>query len=185
MTNDGNDRWLVKEKQSLAKTGVVEVETAEVECGRTGYKATFTRLLFTNWVNVVALTNSGEIVLIKQYRFGTDRVELEIPGGAMEKGESPVKAGLRELLEETGYSGENGRVIGEVCPNPAIQNNRCYTVMVENAQRVADQCQDEMEDIEVMTISLAELDRLIENGMLDHGLVLNGISFLRRQLDKK
>lgn len=53
---------------------------------------------FPGWVNVVATTVAGELVLIRQYRFGTDRLELEIPGGAINDGEDPLAAGLRKLL---------------------------------------------------------------------------------------
>ncbi|MBU1567509.1 MAG: NUDIX hydrolase [Proteobacteria bacterium] len=70
----------------------------------------FYRLDFPSWVNVIAATGNGELILIRQYRFGTNRVEIEIPRGAVNVGEIPTAAGLRELLEETGYSGKNRRL---------------------------------------------------------------------------
>ena len=66
----------------------------------------FYKFEFPSWVNIVATTNNSEILLIRQYRFGTGQVELEIPGGAVNEGEPPLEAGLRELLEETGYAGD-------------------------------------------------------------------------------
>jgi 8-oxo-dGTP pyrophosphatase MutT (NUDIX family) len=65
----------------------------------------FYRLDFSTWVNIVAVTKKQEIVFIQQYRFGSGQIEVEIPGGAVEPGEDPLGAGIRELLEETGYSG--------------------------------------------------------------------------------
>src|SRR5208283_3098249 len=77
-----------------------------------------------NWVNVIAVTPDGRLVMVEQYRHGSNTVELEIPGGMMDaKDASPEAAALRELREETGYEGEKARVIGKVWPNPAIMSN--------------------------------------------------------------
>src|SRR5512138_1734078 len=58
---------------------------------------------FRSWANVFALTKSGEVVLVKQYRHGICEVLLEFPGGVIEDGEDPMAGAKRELLEETGY----------------------------------------------------------------------------------
>src|SRR5215471_3326477 len=76
-----------------------------------------------NWANVVALTPGNEVVLVRQFRAGTRSVTLEIPGGSVERGESPQAAVRRELREETGYAARRLRRIGVVHPNPAIQGN--------------------------------------------------------------
>jgi ADP-ribose pyrophosphatase len=88
-----------------------------------------------------------------------------------------VQAGSRELLEETGFAGKNARVIGEVSPNPAIQNNCCYTVLIEDVEQVAEQNMDEMEDIEVSVVPLDVVDDLAAEGRINHGLVLNALMF--------
>src|SRR5512135_1307730 len=86
---------------------------------RTGKEHDFVVIDCANWVNVVALTPTREVVMIEQYRHGSTTVECEIPGGMIDPGDvSPVAAGARELREETGFEGEGGRVIGEVFPNP-------------------------------------------------------------------
>ena len=84
-----------------------------------------------DWVNVVAVTPEGKIVLVRQFRFGSNALSLEVPGGVMEEGEDPIAAGVRELSEETGYGGGKARLLGSVHPNPAIQDNRCHFVLVE------------------------------------------------------
>jgi 8-oxo-dGTP pyrophosphatase MutT (NUDIX family) len=81
-----------------------------------------------DWVNVVAVTPAQELVMIRQYRHGSNTVELEIPGGMIDREDpSPLAAGVRELREETGFEGEGAQIIGQVFPNPAIMSNTCYT----------------------------------------------------------
>jgi ADP-ribose pyrophosphatase len=86
-----------------------------------------------DWVNVVALTPGDRLVLVRQFRFGSNELSLEIPGGVIEAGEDPVAAGMRELSEETGYGGGAARLLGSVHPNPAIQDNTCHFVLVDGA----------------------------------------------------
>jgi 8-oxo-dGTP pyrophosphatase MutT (NUDIX family) len=175
--NNPADDLVISDEQTLLHTRVGNVESATVESLRTGREARFYRFSFNDWVNIIALTRDLQIILIRQFRFGSGQVELEIPGGAIEKGELPLAAGLRELLEETGYAGTNGRIIGKVNPNPALQDNWCYTVLVEDVERIADQQMDEMEDIEVVTVPFSEIDALISEGHITHGLVLNALMF--------
>src|SRR3954453_2504984 len=67
-----------------------------------------------NWVNVIALTADQRLVMVEQYRHGSDTTELEIPGGMMDATDaSPEATGMRELREETGYSGQNAALIGQ------------------------------------------------------------------------
>ncbi len=174
--------WQISEPRTVFSNPFMQMVASRVRCGRTGKDQDFYRFAFPSWVNIVATTETGELVFIRQYRFGTDRVELEIPGGAVNIGEDPLAAGQRELLEETGYVGKNGRIIGKVCPNPALQGNTCYTVLVENARQVATPAQDDMEDIEVLTLPRKKVDTLIENGAILHGLVLNGLMFFTMEM---
>ena len=175
--NNPGDDLVFSDEQTLLHTRVGNVQSATVESLRTGREARFYRFSFNDWVNIIALTTDLQLIMIRQFRFGSGQVELEIPGGAIEKGELPLSAGLRELLEETGYAGKNARIIGKVSPNPALQDNWCYTVLVEDVEQVAGQQMDEMEDIEVVTVPFAEIDTLMAEGQITHGLVLNALMF--------
>ena len=83
---------------------------------RTGKEHDFFVLDSVNWVNVIAVTPDQKLVMVEQYRHGSNTVELEIPGGMMDPHETdPVATAVRELREETGYAGENAAPAG---PHP-------------------------------------------------------------------
>ena len=88
-----------------------------------------------DWVNVIPLLAGGEVVLVRQWRYGTAAPTLEIPGGMVEA-ESEREAAERELLEETGYRARSWRRLGEVHPNPAFLTNRCGTWLATDLERV-------------------------------------------------
>jgi ADP-ribose pyrophosphatase len=127
----------------------------------------------SNWVNVIAVTPDRQLVMVEQYRHGTNTVELEIPGGVMDPADaSPQAAGLRELREETGYEGGPARVIGEIFPNPAIMTNTCYTVLIEECRPGHEVQFDLAEDLITRLVPLAEIPSLIAAGKIRHSLVM-------------
>lgn len=130
-----------------------------------------------DWVNVLALTPDGQLVLVNQFRFGVDAFSLEIPGGVIDLGEPPLEAALRELREETGYVGKNARIIGSVHPNPAIQSNRCHLILVEDVKRSADLDWDPDEEIEVLTAPVDDVYAWARAGKITHSLVLDALLF--------
>jgi ADP-ribose pyrophosphatase len=126
-----------------------------------------------NWVNVIAVTPERQLVMVEQYRHGSNTVELEIPGGMMDaKDASPEFCGQRELREETGYEGTHARVISEVWANPAIMSNKCYTVLVENCRCVHPLEWDHAEELITKLVPLAELPALVASGKIRHPLVV-------------
>jgi len=90
-----------------------------------------------NWVNVIALTPERNLVMIEQYRHGSNTIELEIPGGMMDPGDaSPVAAGLRELREETGHEADNFKLLASLSPSVARYTNRMYCFFAADARPV-------------------------------------------------
>lgn len=171
--NDGVQPWPTKTTRSLARYPIFSIRTDTKTSPRTGVDRDFYVIECSNWVNVIALTTSQQLVMIQQYRHGTESVELEIPGGAMDpKDNSPVETAIRELREETGYEGKNARIIGDVLPNPAIMNNTCRTVLIEECERLHPCSLDSGEDIATELISLADVQIAVSNGRISHALVI-------------
>ena len=125
-----------------------------------------------DWVNVIPVTDDGQVVCIRQFRHGTETVTLEVPGGVVDPGEDPAEAASRELLEETGYEAAEIVPLGAVDPNPALQNNQCYSYLAKGARRVTDQALDGTEDIDVELVDLDAIPQLITTGRITHALVV-------------
>src|SRR6266568_7517422 len=129
--------WEKINSKSLGDFRIFTIRSDRKISPRTREEHDFYVIDCVNWVNVIAVTPDEQLVMVEQYRHGSNTVELEIPGGMMDtRDATPEATGLRELREETGYEGENARLIGQIFPNPAIMSNTCFTVMVENCRWV-------------------------------------------------
>ncbi len=173
-----NDGWINISSERVYDANIFTLYKDRTKCLRTDVEADFYRFDTVDWVNVLAVTKDGEMVVIEQFRHGAQDVKLEIPGGCIDPEDvDPVAAGVRELLEETGYAGDPGILIGRVQPNPALQGNYCYTVLVENAYKASEPRMEDLEDIDTVLMSEEELNQAVLSGELDHGLVLNALYF--------
>ncbi len=164
--------WKVTTSHCDTSYRVFNIRTDRARSPRTGRDHRFYVLESPPWVNVIPLTVQNDVVMISQYRHGIQNVTLEIPGGLVEPSDTLESAAMRELREETGYEGDELILLGKVHPNPAIQNNDCYTYLARNALRVGRQEQDDKEDIEVVLYPLSEIPRLIRENVITHSLVI-------------
>src|SRR6476620_5142243 len=161
-------RWEKLGQTSQLKTRVFDVRGTRYRHPVRSTEREFVVIHAPDWVNVVALTPDDRIVLVRQFRYGIDEFSLEVPGGVMDPGEDPIQAGLRELREETGYSGAPAKLLGSVHPNPAIQANRCHFVFVEEAVKSHALEWDPDEEIQVLTQPVEEVLALAHAGGIVH-----------------
>lgn len=164
--------WQFLQAEQVNSCRVFNILREEYISPRNGRKYDFYLIDSVDWVNIIPLTPEQNVILVKQFRFGTKEVSLEIPGGMVDLGDTPAQAASRELLEETGYGGEEPILLGMVHPNPAIHTNRCYTYLIKNAvyQKLPEH--DSTEDIEVQIVPLQEIPELIATGKITHALVI-------------
>lgn len=175
------EKWSKLESQVLGDYRVFRLRQETSRSPRTGREHSFFVLDTGDWINVVPITPEGKVVLIRQYRHGTEEVTLEIPGGMVdEKDGSPFEAARRELLEETGYAAEELVHIGTVTPNPAILNNRCHTFLAQNVRRVTSPQLDGSEDIELELVPGSAIPEMITSGQITHALVIAAFYFFER-----
>lgn len=135
------------------------------------------------WVNVVAVTDADQVVLLRQYRHGLGAVHFEIPAGTTDAGETDLEAAARrELLEETGYGGGRWSLLMTLSANPALQNNLVYTFLAEGVAPIAAPSPEAKEDLRVHLYPIAAVCALIEGGGMIQAL--HAAPLLRYLLDR-
>lgn len=165
--------WTVESEQELLDLRILQLRRVRARSRlRPDHASDFVVFDAPDWVNVIALTPDERVVLVEQYRHGTRAVTVEIPGGMVDPGEDFIAAAVRELAEETGFVGASAVQIGVVDPNPAIQSNRCGTVLVTGAQQTQAPDLDPNEEIAVRTVPLSEMGTLLSDGTITHSLVV-------------
>ena len=165
--------WQKLGSKALGDYRIFTVRSDEKVSPRTGQKHDFYIIDCVDWVNIIAVTPERQLVMVEQYRHGSNTVELEIPGGIMDRTDaSPVATGVRELREETGYEGGNARLLTSVFANPAIMSNTCHTVLIEDCAPKHPVEFDSGEDLITRLIPIDDIPRLVSAGRIRHPLVV-------------
>jgi ADP-ribose pyrophosphatase len=171
-------RWNIIETEIVYRTPIFDLHRRHSGHPHRGNRD-FYVIDAPHWINIIPLTSSGEVVMVKQFRHGIRRFTLEIPGGMVDpEDESPKHAARREMFEETGYDSKRISYLGRVHPNPAIEENYCYTYLARDVQSIGKPPQlDGAEETEVTLIPLREIPKLIKSEKITHALVIAAFSF--------
>ncbi len=114
-------------------------------------------------VCVIPITDEGEVIMVKQFRYPFSSVLLEIPAGKLEIGEDPLDAVKRELEEESGVVAENVEFIGMTYTTVAFTDEKIYTYMATGLS-YTESHPDEDEFLEVVKIPLDALVEMVMTG---------------------
>ena len=167
--------WNILESTEVLEHPVLSVTRSRRRLG--SHTGEFVTLHSSDWVNVVPVTADGRVVLIKQWRHGSQDWAVEIPGGLVDPGETPVQAAARELAEETGYAAPKLTFLGKVNPNPALFDNTCHTLLAQGAAPAGEPDLDAGESIEVFTVKAEHLPGMVASGEIDHCIVIAALAF--------
>ena len=178
MNSQFPSRWKVIRDNLHSDCKIFEVHKRKMIRDSDQTEGDFFVIKTNDWVNVLAVTCDQEIILVRQFRYGTEEYSLEPPGGVIEKGEDPILAGQRELLEETGYSGKNPKIIGNVFANSAIMSNRCHFLLLTDAEKSGEVSFDPHEELETVKVPIEKLKDLVKSGDISHSIGVNAIFHL-------
>ncbi|HEY0079385.1 MAG TPA: NUDIX hydrolase [Pyrinomonadaceae bacterium] len=172
------DLWRRKRSEQVADCRVFQVRRDWSTNPRDASEHPFYVLEAPDWVNIIPVTKDEQVVLIEQYRHGTEELTLEAPGGMVDEGESAHEAAARELLEETGYASDELILLGRTRPNPAIQNNWIYSFLARGAEFRQTPAFDSTEHVAVRLVPLESIPRLVARGEITHSLVVVSFHWL-------
>ncbi len=126
-------------------------------------------------VCVVPLTDEGEVICVRQYRYPLADVVLEIPAGKLDsRDEDPEAAVRRELREETGAVCGKLTYLGKYYSSPAILDERIHMYLAEELT-FGERDLDEDEFLEVVKIPIEELAEMICRGEVIDGKTQSGV----------
>ncbi|MFC1669795.1 NUDIX hydrolase [Spirochaetota bacterium] len=168
-------KWIKKKTTEIFNSNIFSLK--DIECYHPDKKITYDFYILDScdWINVVALTENNEFLLVKQHRLGTDEITIETPAGLIEENEKPELTARRELIEETGYEPEEVFFLKKLSQNPAIISNYIYFYYAKNCKKIGEQNLDEAENIEVIKCSLDEVIEMLRNGKIHHSVAVNAL----------
>ena len=170
--SDLPQKWDFISKEKVLSCNIFDIFSEKFQHPIDGRSGEFFILEQVDWVQVIAIDIDGNLILVRQFRFGSSEISLEIPGGLVDGDEDYLDAAKRELLEETGYAGDAPILLKTILPNPAFQRNKLHIVLIKNCKKIAEQNLDPNEEISCEKLSIDECKKKIISGEINHGITL-------------
>lgn len=166
-----NRPWKVLKSENILRLGPwlsVRQECVQMPSGM--QIPTWYILEFPDWINVIAITKDGKMVMEDQYRHALGETHYELVAGVVDPGETPLQAAQRELSEETGYEGGEWKLFMTLSPNPTNHNNLSYTFLATGVEKRREQHQESTEDIHVDIMEPEQVLEMLKDGEIIQAL---------------
>lgn len=152
---------------------ITTVKKVEIELpdGRKGERVIVGR---PSAATVLAITDENEVLLVRQYRKGIEKVQLELPAGMIDAGEDPARCAIRELEEETGYRTDKVEHLITIHPVPAFCDEVIYLYLAPNISK-GQLCRDDDEFMTTEKIKLPVLMEMLKAGEISDAKTIIGI----------
>ncbi len=147
--------------KNIATTKYFNIQSMDVEFSN-GEKRQYERLKppGEGAVLVIPMLDDDTVLMIYEYSGGTDRYELALTKGKIDKGESTIDAANRELIEEIGYGAKKLELIKTITLAPGYQSNFTHIVLAQDLYEDSAEG-DEPEPLQVVKHKLSNLDQLV------------------------
>ncbi len=157
-------RWTTLESRSIIERPWMNARVERVLLPDGRIHEEYYILHYPKWVNIIAITEEGEMVMERQWRHGLGVVSTEIPAGVAEGGEEPLEAAQRELMEETGFGGGEWSLFMQLAPNASSMDNISYTFLARGVRHMGPTHFDSTEDIEVFLLPQEKVFEMLQQG---------------------
>ena len=125
-----------------------------------------------------------DVLFVKQYRSGAEKVLLELPAGLIDDNETPLDAALRELQEEIKYSSTKITYLGCYYSSPGFTNELIHLYLAEDLFK-SSLNEDEDEFIEISKYNIKQIKRLLtSNTITDMKTALGLMMYLNSKNDQ-
>lgn len=165
-------KWKILSSEYLIKRPWLTARRDRVELPDGRVNDEYYVLEYPTWINVIAITEDGKIIMERQYRHAIGETRFEIPAGVVEPGEEPLAAAKRELMEETGYEGGEWSLLMTMAPNASSMNNLNYSYIAKGVRPTGTQHLDATEDLEVILMEKKDVIDLLQAGELRQALMI-------------
>ena len=136
-------------------------------------------------VCVVPLTDAGEIIMERQFRYPFDEVIWEIPAGKLDSwDEDPLECAVRELREETGLEAETMTLLTSVLTTPGFCTEKIGIYLAQGLTQ-GDMDPDEDEFLGVVRMPLDEAIDMVMRGDIRDGKTICGLLMAKAVIDKQ
>lgn len=157
-------RWHVRNRTYVIESQFLRLRRDEIELPDGKRIPDYYVRESPGFIIVFALTDDDRVVLVHQYRYGIDRITLELPAGAMEDEEHPLLCAQRELMEETGFTAEHWEELLVAPSDPVRSNSIMHAYLARGAKCTHEQDLDEGEEVEWELLPIDEFKRRLHDG---------------------
>ncbi len=172
MRTDEEMKWKVLETELIFKQPWFNIEREKVQLPNGTIYNDYYTIHYPPFVNIIAITTEGKMILERQYRHAMGIVSTELVAGCVEDGETPLEGAQRELQEETGYTGGQWTKLMTIAPNPGTSDNLCHCFLAEGVRLTSETHLDRTEDIEVFLKSPEEVYNLLKQGKFQQAMMV-------------
>ena len=176
-------KWKLLRRRKVFQSRIAKVYQDDILLPNGTRIKDYTVIEKPNYVKIVAVDKNKRVLVQREYRHAVQRYLWELPGGFIDKGESPVETARRELKEETGYSGGKFRFVGTLSDYGSTDTHVGYVVLAtEISKGGAQQLEDTESITEVQLIPLTKIKKMIVRNEFEgtssiSALSLSGILF--------